>query len=59
MQAFEWDEDKRLSNVVNHDIDFRDVRPLFDGRPILTVPSPRGEEERFSSTGLIDDSFSQ
>jgi hypothetical protein len=36
-------------------IDFLRVAfSLFDGRPLLTVPTPRGEEERLLSIGLID-----
>jgi hypothetical protein len=36
-------------------IDFLRVAfELFDGRPLLTVPTPRGEEDRFLSIGLIE-----
>jgi len=36
-------------------IDFiRVASALFDGRPILTVRSPQGGEERFLSIGLIE-----
>ena len=34
---FEWDEEKRLSNIAKHGIDFLRVRELFDGRPTYTV----------------------
>jgi hypothetical protein len=30
---------------------------LFDGRPLLTVPTPRDDEERFLSVGLIEGRF--
>ena len=30
---------------------------MFDGRPLLTVPTPRGDEERFLSVGLIEENF--
>jgi uncharacterized protein len=30
---------------------------LFDGRPLLTVPTPRGEEERFLSIGPNEGKF--
>jgi uncharacterized DUF497 family protein len=30
---------------------------LFDGRPLLTVPTPRGDEERFLGVGLIEGKF--
>lgn len=54
-QEFEWDEDKRLSNLDKHGIDFRDAQQIFDGRPILTRFSPRLGEERFVSTGFIEE----
>jgi hypothetical protein len=39
-------------------IDFlRVVFSLFDGRPVLTAPTPRGEEERFLSIGSIEGKF--
>lgn len=33
------------------------AKGLFDGRPLLTVPSPRKDEERFLSVGLVDGKF--
>ena len=30
---------------------------LFDGRPLLTVPTPREDEDRFLSVGLIEWKF--
>jgi hypothetical protein len=33
------------------------VFSLFDGRPVLTVPTPRGKEERFLSIGSIEGKF--
>jgi uncharacterized DUF497 family protein len=47
---FEWDEDKRLSNIEKHGFDFRDVEVLFDGRPLYTRDSPRGDENRHMTT---------
>ena len=39
-------------------IDFLRVAfELFDGRPLLTVPTPRDEEDRFLSVGLIEGKF--
>lgn len=54
---FEWDEAKRESNLAKHQIDFLLMRQLFDGRPIYTTTSHRGEEERQVSTGVIDGRF--
>jgi len=30
---------------------------FFDGRPLLTVPTPRGKEERFLSIGSMEGKF--
>ncbi|MGI8475771.1 MAG: BrnT family toxin [Thermomicrobiales bacterium] len=54
---FEWDEAKRLSNLAKHGIDFRVGRRLFDGRPVVTIPSPFSDEARFLTTGVVDDLF--
>jgi len=29
---FEWDEEKRLANVIKHDVDITDACRLFEGR---------------------------
>jgi uncharacterized DUF497 family protein len=50
---FEWDEAKRLSNIAKHGIDFQDVRPLFDGRPIAELDSIRGSEQRVVTIGEV------
>ena len=50
---FEWDEAKRESNLAKHDIDFLDMRALFDGRPVFTRLSRRSGEERFATTGEL------
>lgn len=54
---FERDEGKRQINLAKHEIDFLLMRQLFDGRPIYTVLSRRGEEDRYVSTGIIDGRF--
>jgi uncharacterized protein len=51
---FSWDEPKRAWVLAERGIDFLRVVNIFDGRPILTVPTPRGSEERFLSVGPID-----
>jgi uncharacterized DUF497 family protein len=52
---FSWDESKREWVLAERGIDFlRIAIDLFDGRPLLTVPTPRQEEERFLSIGPID-----
>jgi uncharacterized DUF497 family protein len=56
---FTWDEAKREWVLAERGIDFLRVAfELFDGRPLLTVPTPRDEEDRFLSVGLIEGKFS-
>jgi uncharacterized DUF497 family protein len=55
---FEWDEAKRAKVVAERSIDFlRLANLLFDGRPLLTMISPRGEEQRFVSVGMVENVF--
>jgi uncharacterized DUF497 family protein len=54
---FEWDETKRQRNVARHKLDLVDAEVLFDGRPVVTFPSPRDGEPRFVTTGLTDGRF--
>lgn len=54
---FEWDDAKRQSNLSKHGIDFLVARRLFDGRPVVTARSPYTDEERYLTTGIIDDRF--
>ncbi len=54
---FEWDEAKRARNLDRHRLDLIDGALLFDGRPVVTFPSPRGDELRFSTTGFIGTKF--
>jgi uncharacterized DUF497 family protein len=51
---FEWWEAKRLAVLRERGIDFIDAQTLFDDRPLYTVPSPRGTEERWLSIGELD-----
>jgi uncharacterized DUF497 family protein len=51
---FDWDETKRESNLLKHGFDFADAFRFFDGRPLFTYPSPRGNEARFVSEGVFD-----
>ena len=54
---FEWDENKRERNRSRHKVDLLEGVQLFDGRPVITFPSPRGDEARFATTGLIGAKF--
>jgi uncharacterized DUF497 family protein len=52
---FEWDENKRLSNVEKHGVDFFFAAHAFDGRPTYTYRSPRGGEDRWGTVARLDD----
>lgn len=54
---FEWDEEKRLSNIEKHDVDFRRALEIFDGRPVLRRESQRDDEQRFVTLGPLDARF--
>ncbi len=51
---FEWFEEKRERTLVDRGLDFRDARHLFDGRPVYSYPSPRDDEARTVSVGLLE-----
>ncbi len=51
---FEWDEYKRRSNLIKHELDFKRGADLFDGRPQITTASFRNDEARYKTTGEID-----
>ncbi len=50
MLEFEWDEDKRVSNLEKHRLDFADVDQLFDGRPSVEQRTVRFGESRTATT---------
>ena len=54
---FEWDENKRLLNVRDHEVDFIDVVQIFDGRPTFTYHSPRRNEDRWATVGIVNGKF--
>ncbi len=51
---FGWSEIKRLRVLKERGLDFIDAQAMFDGRPLITVPSPRSPEERWLSVAEID-----
>ena len=55
MMNFEWDEDKRLSNLEKHGIDFVGIEILFEGYTV-TILDHRFDygEERFITFGLLE-----
>jgi uncharacterized protein len=52
---FEWDEDKRLSNVGKHGLDFIEINIVFEGETV-TIFDDRFDygENRFVTFGLLD-----
>lgn len=51
---FEWDENKRLSNVAKHGIDFVDAKEVFNDPAAYTLLSPRKlAERRYVTVGLM------
>ena len=53
---FEWDENKRLSNLEKHGIDFIDAPIIFKGYT-LTVEDDRFDygEQRFITIGILNE----
>ena len=52
--TFEWDENKRLSNIEKHGIDFEDATEIFDGRVTVTRRSHYPDEPRYLTIGRRD-----
>ena len=51
----EWDEKKRLSNIVKHRVDFADAARVFEGRVRVREERRRDYgEDRFSAVGEAD-----
>jgi len=51
---FEWDEEKRNSNIVEHGIDFVEVVAIFDDPKMSVIPDVRKDygEERYNAYGM-------
>jgi uncharacterized DUF497 family protein len=55
---FGWDDSKSDWVLAERGIDFlRGAFSFFDGRPLLTAPTPRDNEERFLSIGPMEGKF--
>jgi uncharacterized DUF497 family protein len=51
---FEWDDDKRLSNIKKHALDFNDVKEIWAGY-VLEKPSPQDHDEmRLITIGVFE-----
>jgi uncharacterized DUF497 family protein len=55
---FEWDEEKRLRNIVAHGVDFREAALVFR-MPTLEAEDRRGRygEVRIRALGHVDESY--
>lgn len=54
---FEWDENKRLSNLEKHHLDFFEVVDIFETPHVEVVSSYEGEEKRFLAIGMLEGRF--
>jgi uncharacterized protein len=56
--VFEWDEEKRLSNIKERGVDFRDAALIFEG-PVITQEDMRESygEQRFRALGMVDNDY--
>jgi uncharacterized DUF497 family protein len=55
---FDWNEGKRLSNLKDHGVDFRDAALIFEG-PVIVKEDTRKDysEQRFRALGRVDDEY--
>ena len=55
-EQFDWDEGKRLSNIEERGVDFRDAALIFEG-PVIVKEDTREnyDEQRFRALGKVDD----
>jgi uncharacterized DUF497 family protein len=49
MPDFEYDDEKCAANIEKHGFDFDICHELFDGRPMISKPSPKAGELRHVS----------
>ncbi len=50
----EWNENKRRAVLKDRGLDFAEVAKIFDGRPEISVPSNRQDEERWKTTSVLN-----
>ena len=51
---FEWDEQKRRTNIAKHGIDFIRARDAFDGRSAYEYPSTFADEARNITVAQVE-----
>ncbi|MBR0097268.1 MAG: BrnT family toxin [Synergistaceae bacterium] len=54
---FEWDENKRQSNIIKHKIDFAEAVTIYDEGKFTYTYKSIGDygEDRYVSIGILDD----
>ncbi|OCH99186.1 hypothetical protein A8135_08030 [Legionella jamestowniensis] len=52
---FEWDENKRQSNIDKHGIDFEDAIQIFKDRMRVEASSSQKDEERYITFGVVNE----
>lgn len=52
---FEWDENKRQSNIDKHGIDFEDAIQIFEDRMRVEALSSQKDEERYITFGVVNE----
>jgi uncharacterized DUF497 family protein len=57
-EQFEWNEEKRLSNIKERGVDFRDAALIFEG-PVIIKEDNRENygEPRFRALGKVDNYY--
>ncbi len=51
---FTWDEEKRLSNLAKHDLDFADAALVYDSSNKITIPEQRHGESRLVDIAMVE-----
>ncbi|MEM7531812.1 MAG: BrnT family toxin [Chloroflexota bacterium] len=57
MMKFEWDENKRLTNLEKHGLDFRYVDEVFEDVHVTIDANQKGDERRYLVIGKLDSKF--
>jgi uncharacterized DUF497 family protein len=57
-EQFEWNEEKRLSNIKEKGVDFRDAALIFES-PVIVKEDARENygEQRFRALGKVDNNY--
>ena len=54
---FEWDDSKRRRILEQRALDFASADLFFDGRTAIHQPTPRGAEERWKTSAVIEEAY--